>query len=195
MVFEEVPLTGGGTVRAVASIDQAALTITAEVPSAAVITALRPTFTYIGRSIAGPSGGDKTANPFTDTPRNFSGDQIYTVKDQSGAGQSYTVTVIRKSVVGVNFTGEADSAIIANNTFNQSTGVITVTVDTAAVALPYEWYLDGVKQPVPNTQTVFTLGVGDGTFIPGRHEITVSARKGGLHYTGKVYFTVSGGTK
>jgi hypothetical protein len=63
------------------------------------------------------------------------------------------------------------------------------------MAGPYEWYVDGLKQPVPNTQNIFALNVGDGTFTPGRHEIMVSGKKGGLHYTGKVYFTVSGGTK
>jgi hypothetical protein len=195
LVFNEIPLEGGGSVRVVASIDQTGHTITAEVPFAANISALKPTLTWIGRSITGPGGGDQTANPFTDTSRNFSGPQTYTVKDQNGAGLPYSVSVIRKSPITVNFTGETDRTIIADNGFDQTTGVITITVNTTNVDPPYEWYLDGVKQPVPNTQTSFTLSVGDGTFIPGRHEIMVSGKKGGLHYTGKVYFTVSGGTK
>jgi hypothetical protein len=103
--------------------------------------------------------------------------------------------VIRKSSINVDFTGEAEDEIISANTFDQSTGVITVTVDAAKAASPYEWYVDGVKQNVPNTQSIFTLNVGDGTFIPGRHEIMVSGRKDGLHYTAKVYFMVSGGTR
>ncbi|MDR2404204.1 MAG: DUF5018 domain-containing protein [Spirochaetaceae bacterium] len=195
LVFEEVPLAGGGTTRAVASIDQNAHTIRVELPFSANISALKPVLTYIGKSIAGPGEGDKTANPFTDTARNFSSPQTYTVKDQSGAGQSYTVTVTQKSSIAVNFTGEVDSTVIAANVFDQTTGVITVTVNPANVTAPYEWYVDGVKQPVPNTQETFALNVGDGTFIPGRHEIMVSGKKSGLHYTGKVYFTVAGGTK
>jgi hypothetical protein len=194
LIFGEVPLAGGGVVRVVASIDQIAHAITAEVPFAADIGALKPTLTYIGRTIAGPLGADQTANPYTDTPRNFSGPQTYTVKDQSGAGQPYTVTVIRKSSVGVSFTGDLENTIIASSNFDQNTGVITVTVDTAAAAAPYEWYLDGVKQPVSNAAATFTLKVGDGTLIPGRHEILVSGRKNGLHYTGKVSFTLAGGS-
>jgi hypothetical protein len=194
LVFNEVPVTGG-YLRVVASINQADHAVTAEVPFAADISALKPTITYIGRSIAGPGEGDKTANPFTDTARNFSSPQTYTVKDQSGAGQRYTVTVIQKSSVTVNFTGEVDSTVIAANVFDQNTGVITVTVNPANIATPYEWYVDGVKQPVPNTQNTFSLNVGDGTFTPGRQEIMVSGKKSGLHYTGKVFFTVSGGIK
>jgi hypothetical protein len=195
LVFNEIPLTGGGSVRVVASIDQAAHTITAEVPYAAEITNIRPALTWIGRTIAGPSGGDKTANPFMDTGRNFSAAQTYIVKDQNGVGQSYTVTVIRKSSVAVSFTGEAESEVIAANTFDQNTGVVTVTVNAANVSPPYEWYVDGVKQTVSTTDTVFTLRVGDGTFLPGRHEIMVSGKKDGLHYTGRVYFAVSESVK
>jgi hypothetical protein len=88
LIFEEVPLESGGVVRVVASIDQTTHTIAVEVPFTAIISDLKPTLTYIGRSIAGPSGGDKTANPFTDAPRNFSGSQTYAVKDQSGVEQA-----------------------------------------------------------------------------------------------------------
>jgi hypothetical protein len=198
-VFNEIPLTGGGAVRVVASVDQNAHTITAEVPNASDITNIRPTLTWIGKSIAGPSGGDKTANPFMDTARDFSTAQTYTVKDQNGAGQAYVVTVIRKSSVTASFTGEAESGVIASNTFDQNTGVVTVTVNNdsiTGISPPYEWYVDGVKQVVLDTgAATFALKVGDGTFLPGRHEIVVSGRKDGLHYTGRVYFTVSGGTR
>jgi hypothetical protein len=194
LIFEEVPVAGG-SLRVVASINQDDHTITAEVPFSANTGSLKPTLTYIGKSVAGPSGGGKTANPFTDTPRDFTAGQTYTVTDQNGEEQSYTVRVIRKSSVEVSFTGEADAAIIADSVINQDTGVMTITLNTAAVAGPYEWYLNGVKQPVPSTQDTLTLNVGDGTFIPGRHEIVVSGRKNGLHYTGKVYFMVGGDTK
>jgi hypothetical protein len=197
LVFEDVQLTGGGAVRVVASINQTSYTITAEVPSTADISRLKPTLTWIGKSIAGPGGGDKTANPFTDTKQDFGSPQTYTVKDQNGAGQAYSVSVIKKSPVTVSFEEEKD-LVFAKSEFDQNTGVITVTINSdsnTGVSPPYEWYIDGVKQPVPNTQAIFTLSVGDGTFIPGRHEIMVSGKKGGLHYTGKAYFTVSGGTK
>jgi hypothetical protein len=199
-IFEEVPLgqpspTPPPVSRVVASIDQDAYTITAEVPFTASISALKPTLTYIGKSVAGPGDSGKTANPFTGTAQDFASPKTYTVADQSGKTQPYTVTVIRKSSIAVDFAGEMDSTIIADNRFDQTTGVIAITVNTDDVSPPYDWYVDGVKQPVPGAQTSFALSVGDGTFVPGRHEIMVSGRKKGLHYTGRVYFTVSGGTK
>jgi hypothetical protein len=194
LVFNAVPLQGGGSIRAIAAIDQDSHTITVEVPAAANISGLTPTITYIGRSIVPPGGSDQTANPFTDpAARNFSSDQTYTVKDQSGGAQPYTVRVQKQSTVMVHFDGETD-LLVAESVFDPVSGVITVRA-AAAVAAPYGWYIDGVKQAVPNTQNTFTLNVGDGTFVAGRHEILVSGRKDDLHYTGKVYFTVSGGTK
>jgi hypothetical protein len=195
LIFNAVPLTGGGTIRVVAAINQDDHTITATVPSTAGITALAPTITYIGRSIEGPAGGEKTANPFTGAAENFTAGKTYTVKDQSGAPLPYTVTVERQSSVTVTFTGETDVTAIDANAYDQSTGIITVTVKTGTIASPYEWYVDGVKQAVSTSETTFTLNVGGGNFTPGRHEITLSGIKGGLHYTGRVYFTVAGGSK
>jgi hypothetical protein len=196
-IFGEVLITGG-TIRAVGSIDQDSHTITVEVPSTATVTGLKPTITYLGKSITVPSAsGTTTANPFTDTVGvSFTGPQNYTVTPQSGgAGQPYTVTVIRRTAVTVTFEGDVDRDVIASNTFDQSTGVITITVNNSAgsgVESPYEWYVNGVKRTVPdNTAITFTLNVGNGSFIPGRHEIMVSGRLNGLHYTGKVYFVVA----
>jgi hypothetical protein len=197
-IFDEVPLSGGGSVRAVGSIDQASHTIKVDVPSTANVTNLTPVLTYIGKSVTPPGGAAQTANPFTDSVQNFTGAQIYTVNPQSGAGQAYTVTVTRRTAVNVTFEGEVERTVIASNTYNQSTGIITVTANATAPAAPLgidndkpiEWYVDGVKQAVSGA--TFTLNVGNGSFTPGRHEIMVSGRKNGLHYTGKVYFTVSG---
>jgi hypothetical protein len=104
----------------------------------------------------------------------------------------YTVTVIKQTEVSVTFEGETDRNVIATNTFNQTTGLITVTVNTTAVDQPYEWYVDGVKQGVPSSATTFTLNVGNGSYVPGtRHEIMVSGIKDYFHYTGRVYFVVA----
>jgi hypothetical protein len=188
-VFNEVPVTGG-TIRAVGSIDQDAHTVDVTVPPGADVSALAPFITYIGRSIAEPGGSDQTANPFAGGAKDFSGPQTYTVRDQSNSAQDYAVRVIKQSPVAVNFTGETEGQVIQSSVYDQQTGVITLTVDSAHVGGPYEWYVDGVKQGVSNTETTLTLNVGSGTFLPGRHEITVSGKKGGLHYTGKVYFDV-----
>jgi hypothetical protein len=178
----------------VASIDQTAHTIKAVVPHNADISALKPTLTWIGKLLRDPGGGSTTANPFTGTTgRDFGITQTYTVEDQASADQPYTVMVIRQSAVTVSFTGETDYALIESNIFDQTTGLITVSLRTSSVGGPYEWYVNGVKQPVAASETSFCLSVGDGSFFPGRHEIMVSGWKNGLHYTGKVYFVVSGG--
>jgi hypothetical protein len=189
-VFNEVPLGPSppytGYVRAVGSIDQANRIVTVPVPHAADVTGLVPTLTYIGRSVTEPGGVDQTVNPFTGAGKDFSGEQTYTVKDQNGNGAGYTVKVIRQSAANVTFSGEQDIAVI--NSFDQQSGVITITVDTGLVTGPYDWYVDGIKQAA--TGENFTLNVGNG-FTPGRHEIMVSGWSGTLHYTAKVYFTVS----
>jgi hypothetical protein len=197
LIFNDIPLAGGRTLRVVAAIDQDTHTITATVPYTADISGLKPVITYIGRSIAGPTGGDRTANPFTGAARNFAVPQSYTVKSQGGGAQTYTVTVLRQSSVAAHFEGEADRSIIADNRWDQNTGIITIIArsDAEGVDPPYEWYVDGVIQAVSTTDTTFTLNVGTGNFTPGRHEILLSGIKGGLHYTGRVYFTVAGDSK
>ncbi|MDR2785208.1 MAG: hypothetical protein LBB83_04760 [Treponema sp.] len=172
-------------------------TITVTVPYTADISGLKPVITYIGRSIAGPTGGDRTANPFTGAARNFDVPQSYTVKSQGGGARTYTVTVLRQSSVTAHFEGEVDRSIIADNRLDQNTEIITIIArnDAGGVDPPYEWYVDGVIQAVSTTGTTFTLNVGTGNFTPGRHEIMLSGIKDGLHYTGMVYFTVAGGSK
>jgi hypothetical protein len=195
LVFNEIPLSGGGTIRMFGAIDQNSHAITVTVPHTAVINNLAPTITYIGRSIVAPGGGDQTANPFTDTARNFGAVQTYTVKDQSGGEQPYTVRVQRQSAATVSFEGNVDLTVVGSNVFDQTTGVITIRA-ADNIGPPYEWYVDGIKQGVSAVEPVFTLNVGGGNFTPGRHEIMLSGKSSnGLHYTGKVYFTVAGGTK
>jgi hypothetical protein len=192
-IFDEVPVSGGAPpVRVVASIDQTAHTIQAVVPRNADITSgLKPTLTWIGKVLKTPGNSSTTANPFTDTARIFTGSLIYTVEDQDGGSQGYTVTVIPQSSVTVSFTGDPEEEVIRDHSFDKATGLISVTVNSDNVGAPYEWYVNGVKQPVSGSG--FSLQAGDGSFIPGQHEIMVSGTKNGLHYTGKVYFVVSGG--
>jgi hypothetical protein len=190
-VFNEVPFGSSPVsyVRAVGSIDQDGKTVTVTVPNTADITNLIPTLTYIGKSVTEPGGSAQTANPFTGAGKSYDAGQTqnYIVNGQNSPGQGYTVHVIKQIAETVDFTGETD-IVFASSTFNQQTGVITVTVDTGqGVTAPYEWYVNGVKQVAIGEQ--FTLSVNG--FTPGKHEIMVSGRKNGLHYTGKVYFTVS----
>ncbi|MDR1277931.1 MAG: DUF5018 domain-containing protein [Treponema sp.] len=192
LIFNTVPLTGGGTVRVAAAIDQDRKTITAVVPQDATITALRPSITYIGKLIKDPGGGSHSDNPFTDTGKDFSGAQTYTVEDQNGSSEAYTVRVTRQSGFTVTFEGEAERRVIASNTFDPTTGIITVTINTAEVDGPYDWYIDGVKQE--GSGSTFSVNVGNGSFYPGRYEIMASGVKGNLRYTGKVYFVVAGGS-
>ncbi|MDR0644608.1 MAG: DUF5018 domain-containing protein [Treponema sp.] len=188
-IFNEVPLTGGA-IRVVASIDQENRTITATVPAAADISSLVPTLTYIGKSIIEPSGSERTSNPFTGAAKDFSTTQTYTVKNQIGLPQSYTVQVTKQKLGAVTFTGEAEKTVIDTYTFDQQTGVVTVTVDDTVISAG--WYLDGHKQALGDDTKSFTLNTGDGSLTPGRHEIMVSGKHSdGLYYTGKVYFEVA----
>jgi hypothetical protein len=190
-IFNEVPVSEGTPVRAVGSIDQDAHTVTVTVPATADASGLVPTITYIGKSISEPGGSNRTSNPFTGAKQNFGSSQTYAVKDQTGGEQGYAVTVIKQSPVTVAFTGEVENDVIKENTFDQKKGVVAVEIDTDKVSPPYGWYVNGVKQAVPDNQAAFSLNVGDGSFTPGRHEIIVSGKKSGLHYTAKVYFEVS----
>jgi hypothetical protein len=195
-IFDEVPLSAGGTVRVVASIDQSDHTITAMVPYTADISALTPVVTYIGRSITPYSGTASTGNPFTDVPRNFENLWGYTVNNQAGDSQLYTVIVTKQTGVTVTFQGESEIDVIDTKSFDPAAGIITVTVKTGNVDPPYGWYVNGVKQLVPDDTAAFKLNVGNGAFIPGpEHEIMVSGKKDGMIYTGHVKFTVSGGIK
>jgi hypothetical protein len=191
LIFNAVPLSGGGSVRVVAAIDQGGKTITAVVPNTAVISGLTPVITYIGKSITPPGGSSATANPFTDTGRDFTGSQTYTVEDQNGDTAAYTVTVTQKRGFTVDFEGETERKVINANTFDPATGIVTVTIDTGQVDGPYNWYVDGVKQGASGSS--FTLNVGNGSLYPGRYEIMAEGGKDGLRYTGKVYCVVAGG--
>jgi hypothetical protein len=191
LIFNAVPLSGGGTIRVVAAIDQTGKTITATVPQTATITSLTPVITYIGKAIRPPGGSDNTANPFTDTGQNFGTTQTYTVEDQAGATAAYRVTVTKRSDFTASFEGEAELGVIASNVFDPATGYITIKIDTGKVDGPYIWYLDGVKQGASGD--TFALNVGNGSLYPGRYEIMAAGTKGGLRYTGHVYFVVSGG--
>jgi hypothetical protein len=193
-IFDAVPLSVGGPVRVVASIDQTTKIISAAVPSTADISALKSVITYIGQSITSPSGPpSSTANPFTDsTGRNFGLSQQYTVNAAGGGSETYTVNVTKQSAFTVRFDGETDIQFITPE-FDQNTGILTVTVNDTNVDPPYDWYIDGVKQVVPADTKIFSVNLGNGSFYPGRYEIMVSGKKNGLHYTGKVYFVVSGG--
>jgi hypothetical protein len=190
-IFNEVPVDEGAPVRAVGSINQNTNTVTVTVPSGADVSALVPTITYIGKSISELGGSDRTSNPFTGAGQDFVTPKIYIVKDQSGVGWNYTVTVIKQNTFTVTFTGEAEKTVINSNTFDQTNGVVTIIINTGNVSPPYGWYVDGVKRLLPDDQDTFSLNVGNGSFAPGRHEITVSGKKDGLYYTGKVYFEVS----
>jgi hypothetical protein len=198
LIFEEVPLNSSAVpppppVRVVASIDQDNRIITAMVPFAANIDSLSPVITYIGKSIAPPGLGEKTENPFTDTGRNFSSPQTYTVTAQDGSTRGYTVTVNKQSAVTISFQGDTEQDVIndSQTSFNQSTGIISVTVNNGFDSVG--WYVNGVKQG--GSGNSFSLNVGNGSFISGRHQIMAVGKKNGQQYSDHVYFTVSGGVQ
>jgi hypothetical protein len=63
------------------------------VSSLTSITGLQPVITHTGVSITPQGGTPQTANPYTDSPRNFSVPQIYTVTAEDGSIKDYAVSV------------------------------------------------------------------------------------------------------
>jgi hypothetical protein len=197
--FRAVPVTGGQTVPAVGSVDQARRAIEVVVPADADISALKPEIFYIGASITPPDGSPKTTKPFTDTERDFSNSDAsplsYTVAADPSDQLSYTVTVRKEEQnlgLAVTFVGISDPGLI-DTSFDQSAGELSITMKAgnAGYTAPYEWYLDGGKLPVSSTENRLVLKTAD--LKAGRHEVVAVATGPApkyLHYTNKVYFIV-----
>jgi hypothetical protein len=197
-VFKSVP-TGDGIIQAVGSIDQDTGKITVELPrnvSGQSTINLSPTITYIGASITPPGGTARTANPFTDSVRDFSSQLEYTVTAADGGGRKYTVTVTLAPQIS--FQGISDPKLITAD-FNQGTGLLTLTIhnDTSTpqnpsgYTDPYEWYLDGEKVNASTTATTLILHVN--SLNAGQHQLVLFAigKEDKLPYTNMVWFTVS----
>lgn len=192
LAFKSVPVKPASIgpqtlVSATGQIDQTVHTIKVSVPHSADISSLAPTITYIGSGIRYQSGTVSTANPFTDTERNFTVPQVYIVTAADGETLEYTVTIEKRSELTVKFEGITDPGIIQTN-FDQTAGLLTITIiDTRYT--PFEWYLDGKLYPVSATERSLVLKTGD--LAIGQHEVVpVAAGPDGKHYTNKVYFSV-----
>jgi hypothetical protein len=203
-VFNSVSVGGGETAAAVGQIDQDTHTIEVRVPYSATITNLAPTITYLGSSLeysdtspgtpsqidtnTGPAGQSDT---FTDAPRDFSADRYYTVTavdTTTTITQEYTVKVVKMPEITIRYEGVRDEEFITEN-FDEGTGLLTIKVTGTNYGAPHEWYVDGVKQPVSDTQDILELKTAD--FEPGTHQVTVSAKgPDNKHYTNLVYFLV-----
>jgi hypothetical protein len=219
-VFNSVPLTPSGTVSVTGQIDQDTYTIEVRVPHNANISGtLAPTITYLGKSAAytGTSTGgsplnQNTApsgkgNTYTDAPRDFSGSAAaplyYTVTmadPPPDDTQEYTVKVVKIPEVTVSYEALRDDKFVEES-FDQRTGQLTISIITTASTFPlsspsygykapFDWYIDGVKQPLAGTQRALVIKTTD--FKPGRHQVTVSAARtsDNRHYTNALYFDV-----
>jgi hypothetical protein len=187
-----VTLSPGNVV--VGSIDQETRTIAVTVPYDTNVTGLSPTITYMGYSLAPPTGQGTRANPFIDNPQNFTSPQVYRVTAVNGDHTDYTVTVTpesQKLAFSVTFLGVTDPTLITE-TFDAETGTLTLEInENTAYEAPYEWYLDGRRYPASTTATSLTLNVGD--LNTGQHELVLVVTETAqpkLHYTNKIYFLV-----
>jgi hypothetical protein len=207
----------GLTADAVGQINQDTHTIEVRVPHAATITGIKPTITYLGKSAAytGTSTGGSAqnqnnapagqqGNTYTDTARDFSASAAtplyYTVTAADTTTQEYTVKVLKIPEITISYGGPQDDKFTTES-FDQNTGLLTISIDTTAnkfplsapsygYAAPFDWYVDGVNQPVARTQSTLVIKTND--FKPGRHQVTVSAERSSdnRHYTNLVYFLV-----
>jgi hypothetical protein len=184
--------------QAVGYVDQTNYTIAVTLPRSlgSIPTDLKPIITYIGASITPQGGTGQTSNPFTDSGRDFSGSFVYTVTAQDGTSQDYTVTVTFEAQnlgLSVTFLGIEDPDLLSSS-FNQSTGIVSLTLTGTGYTSPYEWRLDGRKLNVSGTEPRLELRAS--SLGPGQHEIVVTVVKTGVppgyptHYTNKVYFSV-----
>jgi hypothetical protein len=205
-VFQSIPAVG--------QINQETYTIEVKVPHSATITSLAPTITYLGKSIgyAGTASGEtpsaadtntatagQRGNTYTDAPRGFSNSAttplIYTVTAADpppNNTREYTVTVTRIPEIAISYEGLRDDKFTTDN-FDPTTGLFTVQITAGAgYSEPYEWYVDGVKQSLSATQNTLVIKTAD--FGPGRHQVTVLAKKiaDSKHYTNVLYVTVQG---
>jgi hypothetical protein len=188
---------------AVGQINQDTHTIEVNVPHSADISGLAPTITYLGKSVgyadtsgAAPAAADtntappgKTGNTHTDAPRDFSADRFYMVTAVDGSTQEYTVTVSQIPEVTIDYEGLRDDKFITES-FDPNTGLLTIEVTGAGYDQPYDWYVDSIKQPLAETQNTLVIRTAD--FLPGRHQVTASAKRSSdnKHYTNIVYFLV-----
>jgi hypothetical protein len=103
--------------------------------------------------------------------------------------REYRVRVIKIPEVTVSYEGPRDDKFFTEK-FDRNTGLLSITVDGAGYGAPYDWYIDGVDQPVSSTQN--TLVIKTAGFSPGRHQVTVVAKKtaDSKHYSNLVYFLV-----
>ncbi|MDR1909696.1 MAG: DUF5018 domain-containing protein [Spirochaetaceae bacterium] len=196
---DKVLITGFSfkAVPAIVQIDQENHTIDASISYSAgsLIGSLTPVISYIGVSITYENEPVKTANPLTDSPRNFAGPRVYTVAAEDGGKQAYTVTVTvqpqeENLSVSIIYRGVSDLDFIDDSSFNQSTGLLTIKVNRPLL----EWYLDGKPHPVPPAAApaegpVLNLNVNG--LKAGQHEVVlVATGTDGKHYTNKLYFLV-----
>jgi hypothetical protein len=187
--------------QAVGQINQDTHTIEVKVPhSVDLATPLVPAITYLGQKIAygatSPAGTLVNTNAapgqsaaFRDVSRDFSAERFYAVTAADNTTQEYTVNVTKIPEITIQYEGLRDDKFTAES-FDQSTGLLTVTISLTGYGAPYDWYVDGVDQPVSGTQN--TLVIKTAAFGPGRHQVTASAVKNadGRHYTSQVYFLV-----
>ncbi|MDR1420020.1 MAG: DUF5018 domain-containing protein, partial [Treponema sp.] len=216
LVFESVPLSGGGTVKVIAQIDQDTHTIEALVPSDADVDgdpSFAATITYLGGSAgyAGTTSGgiptDTNTAPqgqsgasYTDLSRAFNttGSFFYTVTAGDSTTQEYRLKFTKIPRVTITYEAIVDEKFITER-FDQKTGVLTVEIipihtDRTPLGLydytaPYQWYVDGVLQPVSAAQYSLSLRTTD--FQPGQHEVVALATRtaDGKHYTNKLFFS------
>ncbi|WP_238177842.1 DUF5018 domain-containing protein [Paenibacillus contaminans] len=125
------------------TVNQAAGTITVNVPYGTNVTALTPTITHTGASISPNSGAT----------RDFSNSVMYTVTAADGSTKSYTVTVNvaanpAKAITAFSFTTPS-----AAGTINQAAGTITVSV-------PYGTDVTSLTPTIVHTGTSISPGSG-----------------------------------
>ncbi|MDR1287810.1 MAG: DUF5018 domain-containing protein [Treponema sp.] len=123
--------------------------ISVTVSSLTSITALRPVITHTGVSITPQGGTAQTANPYTDSPRNFGVPQIYTVTAEDGSVKNYAVSVhVAGSGIKVITGFVFESVPLSGGETVKIVAQIDQDAHTIEAALPADANITGTLAPV-----------------------------------------------
>jgi hypothetical protein len=150
------PVTAAGI------INEAAKTVTVDVPHGTDLSAMTTSITHTGVAI----------NPASGTARNFSSPQTYTVTAADGTQQAYTVTVRVKA--------QGAKAITAFSITSPVTaaGIINEAAKTIAVTVPYGTNLNAMTTSITHTGVAINPASGAARNFSSPQTYTVTAADG-----------------
>jgi hypothetical protein len=176
-------------VNAMGTIDEAAHTVTLNVPYGTALNNMTTSITHTGASIS----------PVAGPGANFTAPRTYTVTAEDGSPQAYTVTVTLAGSAGITITGPEDedmtiTAEVGGTSLDISTPLtisrsagetLTITIgDTNNDSVG--WYVDGVSKGSADS-----LSISAADYAAKKYTLLVLVVKDGIPYSRTINFTVT----